>query len=43
MVSTKAFSAPKKKFSINFSKAITKFCLGLLYNVDNIYLFVNGK
>ena len=33
----------KKKVSINFSKANTKFCLNLHYNVDNSYLFVNGK
>ena len=31
----------KKKFSINFSKANTKFCLRLHYNADNSYLFVN--
>ena len=30
-------------FSINFSKAKTKFCLSLHYNADNSYLFVNGK
>ena len=33
----------KKKFSINFSKAGTKFCLILHYNGDNSYLFVNEK
>ena len=33
----------KKKFSINFSKVNTKFCLSLHYNADNSYLFVNGK
>ena len=38
-----SFGAPEKKFSINFSKANTKFCLGLHYNADNSYLFVNGK
>ena len=37
------FGAPERKFSINFSKAITKFCLSLNYNGDNSYLFVNGK
>ena len=39
----KSFDSPQKKFSINFSKARTKFCLTLHYNVDNGYLFVNGK
>ena len=38
-----SFGAPEKKFSINFSKANTKFCLSLHYNADNSYLFVNGK
>ena len=38
-----AFSAPEKRFSINFSKAKIKFCLRLHYNGDNSYLFVNGK
>ena len=37
------FGAPERKFSINFSKAITKFYLSLNYNGDNSYLFVNGK
>ena len=37
------FESPEKKFSINFSKANTKFCLSLHYNADNSYLFVNGK
>ena len=37
------FGSPEKKFSINFTKANTKFCLSLHYNVDNSYLFVNGK
>ena len=37
------FGAPERKFSINFSKAITKFCLSLNCNGDNSYLFVNGK
>ena len=32
-----------EKFSINFSKAKTKFCLSMCYNHDNSYLFVNGK
>ena len=30
-------------FSINFSKANTKFCLSLNYIADNSYLFLNGK
>ena len=38
-----SFGAQDKKFSINFSKAKTKFCLSLHYNGDNSYLFVNGK
>ena len=37
------FGSPEKKFSINFSKANTKFCLSLHYNADNSYLFVNEK
>ena len=37
-----SFGSPEKKFSINFSKANTKF-LSLYYNADNSYLFVNGK
>ena len=38
-----SFGSPEKKFSINFSKANTKFCLRLHYNADNSYLFVNAK
>ena len=38
-----SFGSPEKKFSINFTKANTKFCLSLHYNTDNIYLSVNGK
>ena len=38
-----SFGSPEKKFSINFSKANTKFCLGLHYNTDYNYLLVNGK
>ena len=38
-----SFGSPEKKFSINFSKANTKFCLSLPYNASNSYLFVNGK
>ena len=33
-----SFGVPGKKFSINFSEANTKFCLGLLYNGNNSYL-----
>ena len=29
------FDSPKKKYSINFTKASTKFCSSLHYNVDN--------
>ena len=38
-----SFSALVKTFSINFSKAKTKVCLGLYYNHGNSYLFVNKK
>ena len=38
-----SFDSPKKKFSISFWKANTKFCLSLIYNADNNYFFVNGK
>ena len=34
------FGSPEKKFSVNFTKANTKFGLNLNYNGDNIYLFV---
>ena len=37
------FGSTEKKFSINFTKANTKFCLSLHYNANNSYLFVNGK
>ena len=37
------FDLVMKKFSINFSKANSKFCLSFHYNADNNYLFVNGK
>ena len=33
----------KKKLDISFSKATTKFCFSLHYNVDNSHFFVNGK
>ena len=32
----------EKKYSINFTKSNTKFCLRLHYNGANSYLFVNG-
>ena len=35
--------ATEKKFSIDFGKANTKFCLSLHYNGDNSDLFVNAK
>ena len=38
-----SFGSPEKKFSANFTKANTKFCLISHYNADNSYLFVNGK
>ena len=38
-----SFGSPEKKFSINFSKASTKFCLSLLDNADSSYLFVNER
>ena len=31
----------EKKYSINFSKPNTKFCLSLHYNGDEKYLYVN--
>ena len=37
------FGSPEKKFSIDFSKGKTKFCLSLLYNADISYLLVKGK
>ena len=36
-----ALDHQKKKFSINFTKANTKFCLSLHYNADKSYFFVN--
>ena len=38
-----SFGAPEKKFSFNFTKAITKFCLSLHCNVDNSYLLLMEK
>ena len=43
MVLTEVLDHQKKRFSINFTKADTKFCLSLHYNADNSYLFVNEK
>ena len=43
MVLTEVLVHQRKKFSINFSKANTIFCLSLRYNGDVSYLFVNGK
>ena len=34
--------AGEKKYSINFTAARKKFCLGLHYNGPDSYLFVNG-
>ena len=36
-------NAPDRNFSINFSKAKTKFGLSLHYNGNNSYLFINRK
>ena len=38
-----SLGSPEKEFNINFSNENTKFDLSLHYNVDNSYLFVNGK
>ena len=38
-----SFGSPEKTFSINLSKANTKFYLSLHYNADNTYLFVIFK
>ena len=43
LVLMEALVHQKKKFSISFSKANTRFCLSLHYNADNSYLFGNGK
>ena len=39
----KPLAHQKKKFSIDFSKSRTKFCLSLHYNADNSCLFVNEE
>ena len=38
-----SFGSAEKKFSINFAKLNTKFCLILHYKADNSYFFVNRK
>ena len=38
-----SFGELEKNFSINFTKANTKFCLSFHYNVNKNYLFVNVK
>ena len=38
-----SFGSSVKKFSINFTKANTKFCLSLHYTADNSYMSINGK
>ena len=40
---TGSVGAAEQKFSINFSKVKTKFCLILHYIGGNSYLFVNRK
>ena len=40
---TAAFGTAEKKFSINFSKADTKFFNSLNYNGDDSYLFLTEK
>ena len=37
-----SFVSSEGKFSINFTKFNTKFCVSLHYNADNICLFING-
>ena len=41
--SNRSLGEADKKFSINFTKAKTKFFLSLYYNHDKSYLFPNGK
>ena len=43
IIANRCFGSPEKKFSINFIKAKTKFCLSLHYNHNNSYFFVNGN
>ena len=37
------FGKPDNKFSTNFSKVKTEFCMSLYYNAGNSCLFVNRK
>ena len=37
------FGSPENKFSINFSRGNTKFCLILHYNADSSHFTVNGE
>ena len=39
----RSFGAPEKRYSINFKKGKTKFCLSLHYNGDKSYLLVKEK
>ena len=34
----RSFGAPKIKININFSKAMTMFCLGLHYNANGLLI-----
>ena len=43
LVLIEALVNQKKKISVSFSKAKTKFYLSLYYNGGNSYLFVNRK
>ena len=38
-----SFGSHEKKVSIHFTKANTRSCLNLHYNLENSYLAVNGK
>ena len=38
-----SFGSPEKEFSVNFTKANTKFCLSLHYNADNIICLLMEK
>ena len=38
-----SFGLPEKNFSMNFSKANTKFCFSLYYNADNSYCLLMEK
>ena len=41
MISMTIFVQQKKKLSINFTKANTKFSLGLHYNCNERYMYLN--